>query len=373
MLREGFENDFQIEREAFVSFILGSLGLSSTQKHTICQDWKSIEDSEIIKYIQDLKNEKDRFDISSELYDELSEALAHGIIDNREDIEYLIKLSNDKCKKDWSVFYALGTVYGKKGVYNNSIEAYQKSIEINPKNNNVYYNIGVTYGNKEEYNKAIEAYKKAIEINSKDDKAHTNMGIAYYEKGEYDHAIEAYKKAIEINSKDDEAYVKMGIAYGKKEEYLKEIEAYKKAVEINPKDYKVYYLIGIIYHLLGKFDEVIKALSMALHINPNNSLAYTNLFELQLTQNQPFDQALEKKYIELFQNKKESFIHYEMLKILQDISHKKEVNLEQWKEKYEGIELGWSFDELESWIDGVEESDLKVRLREALGGFKGFS
>ncbi len=51
---------------------------------------------------------------------------------------------------------------------------------------------------------------------------------------------------------------------------------------------------------------------------------------------------------------------------------KKEVNLEQWKQKYEGVSMGgWSFDELEAWIDGVADSDLKVRLREALEVFKG--
>ncbi len=507
MLREGFENDFQIERESFISFILGSLNLSSSKKHTICQDWKSIEDSEIIKYIQDLKNEKDKTYISSKLFDELSKALAYGIIDNLEDIEYLIKLSKDEFQKDWSIFYTLGNAYAKKEEYDNSIEAYKKAVEINPKkdiaynnmgyvyryngeydkaieaslkaikinpnyyhaynnigitydkkgeynkaieayqkaveinlnfynayfnmgityckkrefdkaieflkkaidikpkkdeayyiigiiypvleeydkaiaaykkaveinpkNDDAYYNMGIAYGNKEEYDKAIEAYQKAVEINPKKDDAYYNMGNAYYEKEEYDNAIKAYQKAVEINPKKDETYNNMGIAYRKKEEYDKAIEAYQKALEINPKNDGAYNGMGVAYSWLGKFDEVIKSYTKALNINPNNSSAYTNLFELQLTKNQSFDQALEKKYIELFQNKKESFIHYEMLKILQDISHKKEVNLEQWKQKYEGVSMGgWSFDELETWIDGVEDRDLKVRLREALGVFK---
>ena len=163
------------------------------------------------------------------------------------------------------------------------------------------------------------------------------MGNAYNNKGEYDNAIEAYQKAIELNPKKDEAYNNMGIAY----------------------------------YSLGQFDEAIKALSMALHINSNKSLVYANLFELQLTQNQPFDQALEKKYIELFQNKKESFIEYEMLKILQNITHKKEVNLKQWKQKFKGVSMGgWSFDELEAWINGVEDSDVKSKLQDTLAVFK---
>jgi tetratricopeptide (TPR) repeat protein len=167
-------------------------------------------------------------------------------------------------------------------------------------------------------------------------------------------------------------YSLIGNAYDNKEEYDNAIEAYQKAIEINPKKDEAYYNMGIAYYSLGQFDEVIKALSMALHINPNNSSAYSNLFELQLTQNQAFDQELEKKYLERFQDEKETFIAYEMLKILQNISHKKEVNVEQWKQKYEGVSMGgWSFDELGEWIDEVEDTVLKARLQEALEVFKG--
>jgi len=114
-----------------------------------------------------------------------------------------------------------------------------------------------------------------------------------------------------------------------------------------------------------------------LNLNSNRIETYINLFILQLIQNKPFDQKLEKKYIELFQNKKEFFIYYEMLKILQDITHNKKVNLEQWKQKYRGVEMGWDFDILDEWIDGFDgfdgfdEGEVKERLREAIGVFKG--
>ncbi len=235
MLREGFENDFEVKREVFTTFILGSLVLNSNKKNSICQDWNSIENSEIIKYIQDLKTEKDRFNISGELYDELSKALAHGIIKSFEDIKYLRKLSKDKFKKDWSIFYALGIAYGNKGEYNNAIEAYQKAVEINPKNDDPYNNMGIAYDEKGDYNNAMEAYQKVVEINPKDDKAYNNMGIAYYDKGEYDNAIKAFLKALKLNPKKDVAYYNMGINYGKKGEYDNAIEAFRKVFELNPK------------------------------------------------------------------------------------------------------------------------------------------
>jgi len=65
-----------------------------------------------------------------------------------------------------------------------------------------------------------------------------------------------------------------------------------------------------------------------------------------------------------------TFIYYEMLKILQDITHNKKVNLEQWKQRYRGVEMGWNFDILDKWIDGFDEGEVKERLCEAIAFFK---
>jgi tetratricopeptide (TPR) repeat protein len=163
------------------------------------------------------------------------------------------------------------------------------------------------------------------------------MGNAYHEKGAYDQAIEAYQKAVGLNPKRDEAYYNMGIAY----------------------------------YRLGLFDEVIKAHSQALKTNPNQSEAYTNLFELQLTQNQAFDETLEKEYIKRFKAQKEIFIKYEMLKVFQNIHNRQASQLEQWQENYRGVSLGgWSFDELRSWIEPMEESETKTKLLETLKVFE---
>jgi len=163
---------------------------------------------------------------------------------------------------------------------------------------------------------------------------------------------------------------RMENTYHNNKEYTELIKNEYNLFDNEPTRDKLYYTIGYVYANQKKFKKAINFYIKALHINSNN-LIYTNLFELQLIQNQPFDQKLEKKYIELFQNKKESFIYYEMLKILQNITHNKKVNLEQWKQKYRGVEMGWDFDILDEWIDRFDEGEVKERLREAIGVFKG--
>jgi len=69
--------------------------------------------------------------------------------------------------------------------------------------------------------------------------------------------------------------------------------------------------------------------------------AYVNLFELQLTQNQPFDSELETHYIQRFSKDKKSFIHYQMPKILEDIVEGPSVDIEEWRQKYREVGARW--------------------------------
>ena len=199
MLREGFENDFEVSREEFVNSILNSMLMDHNLKFQICDNINILEKINIFELIEFLTEEIDAWShlISVHLYNRLKEVSTNGNINTiLSEIEFLESLKTDDIlKDDWSLYYILGYAYSS-----------QQENEI---------------------------------------------------------SIESYKRSLELNS--------------------------------------------------------------------TKSAVYVEFFELQLTQNQPFDQELEKKYIELFQNQKETFIHYEMLKILQNIAHKKEVNLEQWK------------------------------------------
>ena len=64
-----------------------------------------------------------------------------------------------------------------------------------------------------ENQQTINDYNKAIELNPKDATAYVNRGIAYNALGNYQQAINDYNKAIELNPKDAEAYYNRGNAY----------------------------------------------------------------------------------------------------------------------------------------------------------------
>jgi len=104
-----------------------------------------------------------------------------------------------------------------------------------------YYNIGVTYRLKSLYSndnwelqrkylsKAIEAYKKSIEINPKSYDTQYNLGLAYHVSGNYDEAGKCYCRAIHIAPMNYEAHYNLAILLRKLGHYQEAYDEIDKA------------------------------------------------------------------------------------------------------------------------------------------------
>jgi tetratricopeptide (TPR) repeat protein len=188
MLKQNFEKDFDFKRENYIDALLSSMSLSNQEKLGIvnAHNQNKISTYQQKEFIRILKEEITEWSnlFSPSLYNELKFLSSTGRLPVNwpEDLSFLLELSKKKnLEDDWYLFFNLiGRVYYHKQAYDQAIEAYQKAIEINPKDDEAYYNMGNAYDDKQAYDKAIEAYKKAIEINPKNDKAYANMENVYY-------------------------------------------------------------------------------------------------------------------------------------------------------------------------------------------------
>jgi superkiller protein 3 len=90
--------------------------------------------------------------------------------------------------------------------YDQAIQSYKKALELEPKNAAAYNMIGMAYrfkynqsANPEWRAKEIEAFQKSIEINPNYWVALVNLGATYYHQGDQAKAAPLFKKALEIN------------------------------------------------------------------------------------------------------------------------------------------------------------------------------
>ena len=81
-------------------------------------------------------------------------------------------------KKSSILFNLLGAVLANQKNFDEAIENYQKSIEINPKYAQAYNNLGIVFHKKNKIEEAIENYKKAINLKNNFPEAFNNLGSA---------------------------------------------------------------------------------------------------------------------------------------------------------------------------------------------------
>jgi len=115
----------------------------------------------------------------------------------------LQKVTSSPGYKDAAGWTNLGWIYRNLNRPQDSIAAYQKALELDPKQEQAALGLGWAYSYMKDYDKAIEAYNKAMQIDPKDAGPDANVGIAWG----------FFFKAIKSASKEDAAQAK---AYAEK-------------------------------------------------------------------------------------------------------------------------------------------------------------
>jgi tetratricopeptide (TPR) repeat protein len=98
-----------------------------------------------------------------------------------------------------------------------------------------YFKSGMKWYKKGQYDQSIENFNRAIEIDPEYSMAYASRGLVWVKTGKYDRAIEDYNTAIEINPELDRAYIRRGMAWTKMKKYDRAIEDFSKAMEISPR------------------------------------------------------------------------------------------------------------------------------------------
>jgi len=166
--------------------------------------------------------------------------------------------------------------------YVEAMLSFEKAIEINPKNDTAWYSKGTIHLNFERYVEAMLSFEQAIEINQNNDNAWNGKGLCLDNLKKYAEAMHAFEKAIEIDPKNDIALSNRGICILELKGNKKGIEAFEKAIEINPKNYRAWNNLGVVLARLERYVEAIEAYKKAIEINPKEDLPAYNLGELFL-------------------------------------------------------------------------------------------
>ena len=187
-------------------------------------------------------------------------------------------------------------VYQDFGYYEQAIELLNDALVESP-SHDAYNTLGVMYYRNGKVDESISAFQNSVDRNSHDLAAQHNLHQIYREKGiealqskNYAQADAYFRKALQYAARDASAvYRLMGDSYGRRGEFATAISHYKKALETNPVDREIQDALaqchnnhGVELRNAGRWDDAINAYNRALALAPTLTIVRSNLIDALL-------------------------------------------------------------------------------------------
>jgi len=192
------------------------------------------------------------------------------------------------------LYLIAGKVYNRMGDSDKALEAFRRTIVLQPENSQAHYYLGTVYEQQDMKEEAIGEYEKAIKSGSDDEtvlRAHLQLGRIYRNR-ESERAEREFRMALGINPASAEVISELRILYGKEAEdyrnqddYDNVIAKYREILKIdpdNPRNVSIYMEMGDIYRNTEFYDEAAVMYEAAARIDPLNIDVSNALREIML-------------------------------------------------------------------------------------------
>src|SRR5882724_8283760 len=174
-----------------------------------------------------------------------------------------------------SFYFIKGKHLSHSGDHHAAIQAYQQSINSDPKFARTYVELGTSYLALEKYSEAEAAFKQAMAIDD-DACASCGLGVVYHRQGRELEAAKSLKRAISLNPNDTCPYDRLGRMYYDLGQYPESIEAFRQEIKLQPSSV-AYHFLGNGYYFTDKLEEALAAYREAIRLTPNYEEAYIEL------------------------------------------------------------------------------------------------
>ncbi len=175
--------------------------------------------------------------------------------------------SVDANPKDEEAWNNLGFAYYTAGENGLAIDCFGKAVEVNPTYKHAWYNLAYTFQTVDLLDEAIKAYDKTLECDPHDEVAWNNRGNAEYNLGRYEASIPYFERAVELQPNYDIAWNNIGNALNKAGRHAEAVPFHERAIKSNPAfDYAWYALSKSRFHT-GDLSGAVRDIERCLEVN----------------------------------------------------------------------------------------------------------
>ena len=193
-----------------------------------------------------------------------------------------VKQARESCEKSLAVRetaegrICLGGVYNLTGKYDLAVQEFQRSVQIDPNNEDGLRGEADAYVKLGNPASAEAAFRKAISLRPNYWGVYSWLGVFYYTQARYEDAITEFRKVTELAPLNYRGYSNLGAMYVAQGMYAKAIEFLNKSIEIRP-NLEAFNNLGNAYFQLRRFSDAADAFQRGLTLDDSDWLLWGNL------------------------------------------------------------------------------------------------
>lgn len=180
----------------------------------------------------------------------------------------------DRDGLDAMIFTMRGNVLHDSKKLVESLSAYDRAIQLNPRCGVAYWNRALCHVETNQVAEAMADYNKAIELMPRHPAVYAGRGGFSMNMGHLSEAIADFSKAIALDPQMAEAYANRAMAYGITNRFDEAMADFNQAITIQPQSAALYLNRGSLYGMMGKPTEAIADCTMAIQHDPTCAHAF---------------------------------------------------------------------------------------------------
>jgi Flp pilus assembly protein TadD len=185
------------------------------------------------------------------------------------------KIARDQ-ERDPQYQYEKAVVAMRYGLVDEAIKYIEQALALDANHAASYNLLGMAQFKNKNYAAAADAYEKYLELNPKDSEAAANLGFVYEEMGEPEKAETAYRASVALDGNSNASF---GLAklYFEQNKLPEALQYARESISKNTRFVAAHNLLGVILNQLGRYDEALISFQNALRLAPNDVNLSVNL------------------------------------------------------------------------------------------------
>lgn len=170
--------------------------------------------------------------------------------------------------QDWLI---QGTCQTLLGYFEEAMESFAKTINIDPENSVAWSNLGGLLNSIGDDEKALMCFYQAIELEPNNIDVLTNIGTSLSNLGKHEKALEILDNIIQQDTNFVVAWTNRGLALGNLKRYEEALFSFNQALLLEPNDEVALVSRGLVLLCLEHYEEALAAYDLVLQFNPNDA------------------------------------------------------------------------------------------------------